>query len=206
MTAAAPTPVNRHNEMLSGLAEMAYALAERMQAKAMAAETAEEAERYAGAFHKAARSARMSIALEAKAQRDARAEARTEAQANAAAEAAADQDDPTKIDRIIRLVMDRVPGVDPLAAATGAGRESEGETERAPPGWYVGSVIATAMGKYRPDEATKAFNDALEAAAKAVRQDQARRAADYGPVGEGDECRSGGAPGGGGAVHAADSS
>ena len=61
----------RHARLLGRLAELGMALAEDLQARALAAETAGEAATLADAFHKLSRSVRQSLALEARLSREA---------------------------------------------------------------------------------------------------------------------------------------
>jgi hypothetical protein len=66
----------RHAAVLARLTELGLALAERVQAEAMAATGADELDRMSQAFHRVSRSVRMSVALEAKLARAERDEAR----------------------------------------------------------------------------------------------------------------------------------
>lgn len=66
MSDAASDMSERHAAALARLMALGLELAERVQAQAMAAETTEELESLAGAFHRVSRSVRMSIALEAR--------------------------------------------------------------------------------------------------------------------------------------------
>ena len=60
----------RHSEMLSQFAEMAFELARDIQARALAADDAETAGRLAKDFHQVGRSLRQALALHARLQRD----------------------------------------------------------------------------------------------------------------------------------------
>jgi hypothetical protein len=72
----------RHAAVLARLTALGLALAERVQAQAMAVEDVEEIDTLSGAFHRISRSVRMSIALEAKLARALRDEARAAARAD----------------------------------------------------------------------------------------------------------------------------
>ena len=61
----------RHARLLGRLAELGMALAEDLHARALAADTSEQAETLASGFHKLSRSVRQSLALEARLRRDA---------------------------------------------------------------------------------------------------------------------------------------
>jgi hypothetical protein len=63
----------RHGHILAELASLGLTLARDLHARALAAETAEEAAKLAGAFHRISRGVRQSLALEAKLERDQRA-------------------------------------------------------------------------------------------------------------------------------------
>jgi hypothetical protein len=71
----------RHGAVLARLTELGLALAERVQAEAMAATGAEDLDRMSQAFHRVSRSVRMSMALEARLARAEREEARALARA-----------------------------------------------------------------------------------------------------------------------------
>lgn len=78
----APTPSGmspRHSAILTRLTELGLALAERIQAEAMAASGVEDLDTLSQAFHRVSRSVRMSMALEAKLARAEREEARARA-------------------------------------------------------------------------------------------------------------------------------
>lgn len=60
----------RHAKALARLAELSMALAEDLQARALAAETPDEAAKLAGAFQKVARGVRQTMALEARLARE----------------------------------------------------------------------------------------------------------------------------------------
>lgn len=80
MTSAAPAnPADTQAAMLAELAQLGMALARELQARAMAAETTEEAAQAGSAFHKVARTVRQSLALSEKLTRD-RARAMREAE------------------------------------------------------------------------------------------------------------------------------
>ena len=68
----------RAARLLGELAELSMDLARDLQARAKAAETAEDATALAGAFHRIARGVRQTLALEARLERDGRAQARAE--------------------------------------------------------------------------------------------------------------------------------
>lgn len=72
----------RHAAVLARLTALGLALAERVQAQAMAVEDVEEIDTLSGAFHRISRSVRMSMALEAKLARALRDEARAAARAD----------------------------------------------------------------------------------------------------------------------------
>ena len=61
----------RHARLLGRLAELGMALAEDLHARALSADTPQEAETLASGFHKLSRSVRQSLALEARLRRDA---------------------------------------------------------------------------------------------------------------------------------------
>lgn len=72
----------RHAAVLARLTALGLALAERVQAQAMAVEDVEEIDTLSGTFHRISRSVRMSMALEAKLARALRDEARAAARAD----------------------------------------------------------------------------------------------------------------------------
>ena len=77
----------RHARLLGRLAELGMALAEDLHARALSADTPQEAETLASGFHKLSRSVRQSLALEARLRRDAervRREEETQAETDAA--------------------------------------------------------------------------------------------------------------------------
>ena len=77
----------RHARLLGRLAELGMALAEDLHARALSADTPQEAETLASGFHKLSRSVRQSLALEARLRRDAervRRDAEFQAEADAA--------------------------------------------------------------------------------------------------------------------------
>ena len=77
----------RHARLLGRLAELGMALAEDLHARALSADTPQEAETLASGFHKLSRSVRQSLALEARLRRDAeRVRREEEAKTEAAAE------------------------------------------------------------------------------------------------------------------------
>ena len=62
----------RHGEILAEVVDMSLSLARKLHERAMAAETDEEVQAAAGAFHRISRSLRQTLALEAKLERDSR--------------------------------------------------------------------------------------------------------------------------------------
>ena len=62
----------RHGEMLAEVADMSMKLARKLHERAMAAETDEELQAAASAFHRISRSLRQTLALEARLERDSR--------------------------------------------------------------------------------------------------------------------------------------
>ena len=82
MTEPAGSDAERVQRILGELTELGLALARDLHARALAAETAQEAQALGLAFQRVSRSVRQSLALEAKLQRDAQLAAR-EAQAGA---------------------------------------------------------------------------------------------------------------------------
>lgn len=64
MDTPAPELEERHSSILGELAEMQMVLARKLQARALEAESVQEAERLAGAFAKCARGVRQTLALE----------------------------------------------------------------------------------------------------------------------------------------------
>lgn len=90
MDTAEAEMTERHARMLGRLAELGMAVAEDMAARALAAETPEQAASLSAGFHRISRSVRQSLALEARLFRDARRQrdaAETAARAEAAASA-----------------------------------------------------------------------------------------------------------------------
>jgi hypothetical protein len=83
------TKAERCDRMLGELSELGMALARDLSARALAAETPEQATNLALAFHRISRSLRQTLALEAKVERDRQAAAR-EAERAAAIEAASE--------------------------------------------------------------------------------------------------------------------
>ena len=65
----------RHGEILAEVADMSLQLARKLHERAMAAETDEEAQAAASAFHRISRSLRQTLALEARLERDSRRDA-----------------------------------------------------------------------------------------------------------------------------------
>jgi N-carbamoyl-L-amino-acid hydrolase len=65
----------RHGEILTEVADMSLQLARRLHERAMAAETEEEVQAAASAFHRISRSLRQTLALEARLERDSRRDA-----------------------------------------------------------------------------------------------------------------------------------
>ena len=70
MSAEVPISETRHGHILAELASLGLILARELHARALAAETPDEAARLAGAFHQISRGVRQSLALEAKLGRD----------------------------------------------------------------------------------------------------------------------------------------
>ena len=70
MSADVPISETRHGHILAELASLGLILARELHARALAAETPDEAARLAGAFHQISRGVRQSLALEAKLGRD----------------------------------------------------------------------------------------------------------------------------------------
>lgn len=116
----------RHSAVLARLTELGLALAERVQAQAMAAEGPEDLDRMSQAFHRVSRSVRMSLALEAKL-------ARAERDEQRARDAAPAQRPP--IDREFVNVIVKPTWVDEYdETATAAPRWTEREGEDWAPG------------------------------------------------------------------------
>jgi hypothetical protein len=70
MSAAAHISETRHGHILAELASLGLTLARELHARALAAETTEEAAKLATAFHRISRGVRQSLALEAKLERE----------------------------------------------------------------------------------------------------------------------------------------
>jgi len=70
MSADTPISETRHGLILAELAGLGLTLARDLHARALEAETGEEAAKLAGAFHRISRGVRQSLALEAKLERD----------------------------------------------------------------------------------------------------------------------------------------
>jgi hypothetical protein len=70
MSAAAHISETRHGHILAELASLGLTLARDLHARALAAETTEEAAKLATAFHRISRGVRQSLALEAKLERE----------------------------------------------------------------------------------------------------------------------------------------
>ena len=76
----APIPEDRHGRILAELAGLSLELSRDLQARALAAETVEDATKLAAAFHRTARAVRQCLALEARLIHDRAREARARAE------------------------------------------------------------------------------------------------------------------------------
>lgn len=151
----------RHGAVLARLTELGLALAERVQAEAMAATGAEDLDRMSQAFHRVSRSVRMSMALEAKLARAEREEARAQARAEEGARELPEI-------RLVRQFLEPIPEGWRVKRDDGAEQLAEHEDED----WGL-------------DEARRSANDtAAEAEAFAARVAHVKRhlRAEFGPA------------------------
>lgn len=161
----------RHAAVLARLTALGLALAERVQAEAMAAAAVEDLDRLSQAFHRTARGVRMSMALEAKLARAEREEAR----------AAARADNPSGLpelpERRLVPVFIRPDGSrsDPAPAAA---PKAESLAEREPEDWPEegDETPAERKGRARPLAAE------AEAYAARVAHVRGELAAEFGPA------------------------
>lgn len=174
---ASPTPSEmsaRHGAVLARLTELGLALAERVQAQAMAAEGPEDLDRMSQAFHSVSRSVRMSLALEAKL-------ARAERDEQRARDAAPAERPP--IDREFVNVIVKPTWVDEYEEpATAAPRWTEREGEDWAPGSET-SGLETTGGPARAGRAPSRDTAAeAEAVAARIAFVKSELACEFGPA------------------------